>query len=119
MFNGKALLIIGIALSLWGRSLTHDDRAAVGLKKAGNIALRTGTGAISLSASEGQMALGEKFAWEYKAKELDEASKKKSDHSGFHVSFKKGMDWQIRMPIFVIGGLACAMMFFQAKSARD
>lgn len=116
MFNGKALLIIGIALSLWGRSLTHDDRAAVGLKKAGQISLRSGSGAISLSASEGQMALGEKFAWEYRAKELDEASKK---HSGFNVSFKKKMDWELRMPIFAIGGLACAMMFFQAKAARD
>jgi hypothetical protein len=119
MFNGKALLVIGIALSLWGRSLTHDDRAAVGLKKAGTIAVQTATGAISLSASEGQMALGEKFAWEYKAKELDDAAKKKSEHSGFNFSFKKKMDWQIRVPIYVIGALACVMMFMQAKMARD
>jgi hypothetical protein len=116
MFNGKALLVIGIAFALWGRSITHDDRAAVGLKKAGQLSVRSASGAISLSASEGQMALGEKFAWEFKAKELDEASKK---HSGFNVSFKKKMEWEVRMPIFVIGGLACLVMFFQAKSARD
>jgi len=116
MFNGKALLVIGIALSLWGRSLTHDDRASVGLKKAGHLSVQTASGAISLSASEGQMALGEKFAWEFKSKELDDSSKK---HSGFNVAFKKGMAWEIRMPIAAIGALACVMMFFQAKMARD
>lgn len=116
MFGGKALLIIGIALSLWGRSLTHDDHAAVGLKQVGQIGIRAASGAISLSASEGLMALGEKYAWEYRGKELDEASKK---HSGFNLSFNNKMNWELRMPIFVIGGLACAMMFFQAKAARD
>lgn len=116
MFNGKILLVIGIALSLWGRSLTHDDRAVVGLKKAGQVSLQTASGAISLSASEGQMALGEKFAWDFKSKELDEASRK---HSGFNLAFTKGMAWEIRMPIVAIGALACVMMFLQAKVGRS
>ncbi len=114
-FMGKALLIIGIALSLWGRSLSHDDQVALGLKTAGQIGLRSAAGAVSLYASEGTLKLGKDWAFETSFKK---GVSNAADHKGFNVAFSKPMSWQVRVPIVVIAVLAGVFLLFKGKMAR-
>lgn len=113
---GKALLIIGIALSLWGRSLSHDDQIALGLKTAGQIGVRSAAGAVSLYASEGTLKLGKEWAFETTFKKGVGSA---TDHKGFNVAFSKPMSWQIRVPIVAIAALAAVFLLFKGKMARS
>ena len=115
MFSAKALLIIGLALSLWGRSLTHDDQMALGLKSAGQISVRATSGAVSLSASEGVLKLGKELAFETSFKKSASTS---ADHKGFNFSFQKPMSWQVRVPIFFIAILAGVWLLFMGRMAK-
>lgn len=112
---GKALLIIGIALALWGRSLSHDDQIALGLKTTGQIGVRATSGAVSLYASEGTLKMGKEWAFETSFKK---GASTDGDHKGFNVSFKKPMDWQIRVPVILFAVLAGVLMLFKGKMSR-
>jgi hypothetical protein len=116
MFSGKALLVIGLALALWGRSLSHDDQVAVGLKSAGQIGLRSTAGAISLFASEGLLKLGKEWAWHSNFQKISSAS---SMHKGFHWAYQKPMSWEVRLPIFLIAVLAGLWLFLRARMTRS
>jgi hypothetical protein len=116
MFSGKAILVIGLALALWGRSLSHDDQVAVGLKSAGQIGLRSTTGAISLSASEGLLKLGKEWAWHSSFQKIAGSG---GAHKGFHWAYQKPMSWEVRLPIFSIAVLAGLWLFIRARQSRN
>lgn len=110
------LLVVGAALALWGRSLTHDDRLTVGLKSAGRLELRAAQGALSLSASEALVKLGEGFAFDWS---FAKAAAGPKTHEGVQVGFMKPMQWEVRMPIWLLAIAAGFLLWAQASMTRD
>ena len=112
MFNSKALLVIGLTLALWGRSLTSDDSISIGLKQAGQVSVRCTEGAVSLSTSEGLLELGHKFALKTQFGAKSDQSVK---HKGFAASFQKPMQWEVRMPIFAAVFLCGFLLYVKTR----
>lgn len=116
VFKAFPVLIVGIALAMWGRSITSDDRIALGLKEAGRLQLRSTSGAVSLSANAALVKLGRNFAVETSFQKITPVS---AEHSGLNFSFKKPMQWELRVPWWGIALLAGAWLFLRARMTRE
>ena len=116
MFKAYPLLLIGIALSMWGRSMTHDDRVNLGLKQAGQIQIRSTAGSVSLSANPGLVKLGEKLAVETS---FVKTQPPEGEHSGLGFSFNKPMQWEVRAPWWGLAGFFGVWLFLRARMTRE
>lgn len=116
MFKAFPILIVGVALAMWGRSMTSDDRVALGLKEAGQLQLRSTAGAVSLSASEALIKLGKSLTVEKSFQKRQPAS---DAHSGLSASFTKPMQWEIRVPWWGIAVLSGVWLFLRARMTRE
>ncbi len=103
-------------MALWGRSLTHDDRITLGLKSAGRVELRAAHGAVSLSASEALMKLGQAFALETS---FGKAAPGPQSHAGLSASWVKPTQWQVRAPVWLLALAAGFLLWAQAKMTRE
>ncbi len=116
MFKAFPLLLVGISLAMWGRSMTHDDRVAIGLMKAGQIQLRSTSAAVSLSASEALLKLGAKPVFE---RSFQKRAAGSGAHSGLHFVFSKPMQWEARAPWWGLALAAGFWLFIRARMTRS
>lgn len=116
MFKAYPLLLVGIALSMWGRSMTHDDRLSLGLKEAGQVQIRSTAGSVSLSANPGLVKLGKEFGFEtsFVKKQPPEG-----EHSGFGFAFTKPMQWEVRAPWWGLAIFFGFWLFVRARMTRE
>lgn len=116
MFGGKLLLVVGAAMALWGRSLTHDDRVTMGLKSAGRVELRAAHGAVSLSASETLVKLGQDFALDWS---FGKAAPGPRNHEGMQMTFSKPTQWEVRMPVWLLALAMGFLLWVRALMTRE
>lgn len=112
MFKWLPILLVGLLIAAWARSMTHDDRIVVGLKTHGQIVLRGAMGNYSISANEGLYKLGEKYGLAWQSSEIKVPD---SIPTGPFATFKKPMDWEIRAPVIVFLFVLCFWFYLKLK----
>ncbi len=112
MIKASPLLFIGLFLSLWARSMTHEDFVKVGMGKNGHLEFRTAAGAVSVSASRGIHKLGQWFSFEKVSRPIQ---REKHPHQGFNGSFKGPMNWELRVTMIGIMSVVIFMLVILMK----
>ncbi len=112
MFKWLPILLVGLLIAAWARSMTHDDKLIIALQKNGQIVLRGAMGNYSITASEGLHKLGEKYALDWQSTQIKAPD---SIPTGFFGTFKKPMQWELRAPVFIFLIVLCYWFYLKLK----
>ncbi len=115
MLKAFPLLVVGVSLAMWGRSLTHDDRILLGVPKAGRLEARSTAGSFSLSASEALLQFGQKPAFETAFQKRQPGS---AAHGGLNLRLARAMDWELRLPWWGLALISGFWLFVRARQRR-